>query len=432
LLVQSPSALGELDPGSLPLQQKRSSCKGEDCSRGGWRFLHAYPQQYVTRRLGSSEHIVIDGSLDDAAWEAVPFTDSPFLDIAQPRYPDYVLPEKYATKVKVRWDAEYLYIGAILGEPWVVNGSVYGSNANLTSRLPIWASNVPYYDNDFEVFIDVSGTNYFYIEFETNYNNATFDVLWRAPDGGLGSVGVPCCSDNKCTRWCQNSSWPHFSGGTFSMYPNMKTAVARVCRGWSTEIAFPLKQKDGVAGLLSGGPDWDRFDPNAGAQYWHVDFSRAEHPFFTPDAALFATLCPEIMKTSPTLLGADQWSCYWEWVWQPVGGHRYMHNPDTFGFLQFAGADQEPVCGNIQWPARYVLAQIYQAEVAYVQDAGKYSADLKPLFVEKYCSVTNGCNATDLSAVLDMYKDKYNLVIKVDNEATHCVRWWVPSRRTDT
>ena len=38
---------------------------------------------------------------------------------------------------------------------------------------------------------------------EMNFNNATYDVLWRVPDGGLGSTGVPCCSitDSACERW---------------------------------------------------------------------------------------------------------------------------------------------------------------------------------------------------------------------------------------
>ena len=40
----------------------------------------------------------------------------------------------------------------------------------------------------------------------------------------------------------------------------------------------------------------ERFDPNAGAKYWSVDFSRAEHPFFTSNSSLFGQLCPSIQK----------------------------------------------------------------------------------------------------------------------------------------
>ena len=37
---------------------------------------------------------------------------------------------------------------------------------------------------------------------EMNFNNATYDVLWRVPDSGLGSTGVPCCAitDASCKR----------------------------------------------------------------------------------------------------------------------------------------------------------------------------------------------------------------------------------------
>jgi len=418
----APEAAGDGDVELEFLQHYAAPRPGCPTSADGWRFLHAYPQQYVAQKLGANQPIVIDGSLSDAAWEEVPFTDSPFVDIAQPLFPDYVLPEKYATKVKVRWDADFLYVAAVLSEPWVEHGFVWGSNPTLRSSNPIGNSNVPYYDNDFEVFIDVSGTNYYYKEFEMNYNNATYDVLWRAPDGGIGSTGVPCCVDNKCERWCQNSSWPAF-GGTFSMSPNMKTATAKVDGGWSLEIAFPLRQTNGVGGLLSGGADWGRFDPNLGTKFWLADFSRAEHPFFVSDTALFAELCPVIQKAQPTLLGTDQWSCYWEWTWQSIGGHKYMHNPDNFGFLQFASNPQEPLCGNIEWPARYVLAQIYQAQVAYVQEVGKYSSQLAPLLQKRYCSVANACNVTDLQAVVTTFKDMFHLKIDVDNSATHCVKY---------
>lgn len=214
------------------------------------------------------------------------------------------------------------------------------------------------------------------------------------------------------------------------MVPNMKTKTAKVQGGWSTEIAFPLKAQGSVGGLLSGGPGWERFDPNAGTRYWYVDFSRAEHPFFTSNASDFAVLCPEIIKTSPTLLGADQWSCYWEWCWQPMSGHRYMHNPDNFGFLQFATSMEEETCGNVEWPARYVLAQVYQAQVAYVKDVGRYSQSLQPLLAEKYCSVTNGCSINDLTKVLTAYSSNFNFAISVDNSATNCVKYGAASNYT--
>ncbi|CAJ1427901.1 unnamed protein product, partial [Effrenium voratum] len=384
-------------------------------------FLDSYPRQYVAQRLGPGQAVVIDGNLNESVWEE---------DIAQPLFPDYVLPKEFATHVKVRWDADFMYVGAFIGEPWVEQGFVRGSNPSLASTNPISNSNVPYYDNDFEVFIDVSGSNHWYKEFEMNFNNATYDVLWRVPDTGLGSTGVPCCAitSSSCERYCMNSSWPPF-GGTWSMFPHMKTATARASGwaipGWTVEIAFPLRPSQGVGGLLSAGHGTyiENADPNAGAKFWSVDFSRAEHPFFTSNSSLFGQLCPSIQKTQPTLLGDDQWSCYWEWVWQDLGGHRYMHNPDTFGFLQFAPFGGEELCGNVRWPARYILAQVYQAQVAYAQRFGNYSSRVWPLLGREFCRLDNGCHARTLLQVATKYREIYNLKILVDNEAATCVRY---------
>lgn len=44
---------------------------------------------------------------------------------------------------------------------------------------------------------------------------------------------------------------------------------------------------------------------------------------------------------------------------------RYMHNPDVFGYLQFADAlKMESTCRNVFWLSRFVLAQLYQAEAS--------------------------------------------------------------------
>ena len=53
---------------------------------------------------------------------------------------------------------------------------------------------------------------------------------------------------------------------------------------------------------------------------------------------------------------------------------RYMHNPDQFGYLQFANVTA-PICRNVCWLARFVLAQIYQAEAG--AGAASHSAPLQ-------------------------------------------------------
>merc|ERR1712113_532120 len=108
---------------------------------------------------------------------------------------------------------------------------------------------VPYFDNDFEIFVDASMTNWYYKEFEMNFLNATYDVLWRSPDTGLGSVGVPC-NQSSGDAWCQNTTFTATSHGgpsTWTMFnrtaakPGMQSATGLIDGGWSVEVKFPLR-----------------------------------------------------------------------------------------------------------------------------------------------------------------------------------------------
>jgi len=77
-----------------------------------------------------------------------------------------------------------------------------------------------------------------------------------------------------------------------------------------------------------------------------------------------------------------------------------MHNPDNFGYLQFAEGIYGHQCRNILWPARFVLAQLYQAEVQYLSDVklgnGSYTANLDSLLQPNVCMIENACNTTAL------------------------------------
>ena len=81
---------------------------------------------------------------------------------------------------QVRWDDATLYIGAVLQER-MVWGNITGHNQRLSQ------GKAPWWNNDFEVFVDVSGTSHFYKEYEMNARNATYDVLWCVPH-----VAFPC------------------------------------------------------------------------------------------------------------------------------------------------------------------------------------------------------------------------------------------------
>ena len=84
-----------------------------------WRMLDAYPAQYVARRLAPSESIAVDGRLDEDAWTTTPWTEG-LVDIT--RHTDEqrdAVPADLQARVKIRWDADYFYVGAELRENYV-------------------------------------------------------------------------------------------------------------------------------------------------------------------------------------------------------------------------------------------------------------------------------------------------------------------------
>lgn len=140
-------------------------------------FTSHHPRRYAARHLqtSSSEHdrlaerIDIDGLLDESAWESTPWSED-FVDI---QGPDHWSQPWFATKVKMRYDDAFLYIGAYLEETAIW--------ANVTQR-----NEIVFLDNDFEVFVDADGSAHNYKELEVNACNATWNLLLNRPyrDGG--------------------------------------------------------------------------------------------------------------------------------------------------------------------------------------------------------------------------------------------------------
>eukprot|EP01063_Lacrimia_lanifica_P020431 TRINITY_DN27743_c0_g1_i1.p1 TRINITY_DN27743_c0_g1~~TRINITY_DN27743_c0_g1_i1.p1 ORF type:complete len:476 (+),score=147.36 TRINITY_DN27743_c0_g1_i1:39-1466(+) len=415
-----------------------------------WKFEEEYPAHYVAPRLAPGEEIVVDGKLDDKAWEAVPWTTEAFQDIAAPLYPDGGRPTaEFQTQVKVRWDERYLYVGVALKEP-LVWGNITGHNENLTSHHP------PYYNNDFEVFVDVSGSTHWYKEFEMSARNATYDVLWRVPGKGLNSLGVPC-NDGDGAVYCQNSTYnkgdASMAPQTWSMWGGLKTATATPSAfqpfesgQWTAEIAFPIAEAGGHGGLLStdGGkdPKWDytKHDPNKGARFWWVDFARAEHPLRTIGAAPleidfttkeYSAFCAEVKARHPSLLGTDQWSCYWEFTWQHLGHTMYMHNPEMWGVVQFADSSRAVECKTPTWPARYIAFQLHRAQIRHFLVYKSYATAPANLTRDDVCRPEYDCDPAALERALSVqYKHIYDISLTFDDpRSTACPNYaaWTPT-----
>lgn len=190
------------------------------------------PQRTYTA-LKANNKIVIDGKLDDADWQRVPFTED-FADISGFEFPK----PKYRTRAKILWDDDYIYFGAEMEEPYVTGSLTHHDD-------------IIYRDNDFEVFIDPDGDGINYYEYEMNALNTTMDLF------------MP-----KAYR----------DGGDYLMQYNFEGLRSAVNiqgtlndstdqdRGWSVEIAIPRKNfMRGGTNLLKEG------------QCWRVNFSRVEH-----------------------------------------------------------------------------------------------------------------------------------------------------------
>lgn len=413
-----------------------------------------YPAHYVVQKLKAGEKVDIDGSLDEPAWAGVPWLED-FLDLAGPRFQGSTswqeASREYAarltgrgnpTKVKARWDDDFLYIAAELHSKHV-SATVTGHCDNLTSS--VWAGTpvLPYFDDDFEVFIDASQDNYFYVEYEMNARNATYNVLWSLPQAGLGSVAPECGGGGSALRVCCNTTWNHGKGlcdrgvetesfsWTMDMYDKSKrpgsgmhTSARNNTESWTVELRFPILSSDEHGGLINLSPGThypgsnpEQLHPAHGQRFWWVTFANALHPSWWQELNATTTQQPDLIKDRcQSVITADRLrngftqflvdannaapTCYYEAASQNLGGHQYMHNPDSFGYFQFE-ADGKQVCRNVQWLARFVLAQLYQAEVQYLTNAtlgnGAYTPSLPQLLSPAVCTIANACNVTALA-----------------------------------
>ena len=286
-----------------------------------WRRMEkVQPQNYVCRQARTSP--VIDGRLDEPAWQGIPWTQD-FTDIEGAAKPQ----PRFRTRAKMLWDDDYFYVAAELEEPHVW--------ATLTQH-----DVVIFNDNDFEVFIDPDGDSHDYYEFEINALNTGWDLLLKKPykDGG------PALNE-----------WE---------IPGLKTAVhvkgtlndpADTDAGWTMEIAFPWKVLAEFA---------HRKTPPAEGDQWRVNFSRVEWRTEIAD------------RKYHKLPGKKEDN----WVWSPQGIID-LHRPEKWGCVQFTGK-QVGAVSFVPDPAAEAknrLHEIYYAQRAYREKHGHWAKSLGEL-----------------------------------------------------
>ncbi len=293
------------------------------------------PRHYICKKA-TAPLLELDGNLDKPFWQDAPWSEL-FEDIEdtsclieggqkspRPR------PHKN-TRMKMKWDENYLYVGAKLEEDQIW--------AYQTER-----DSVIFFDNDFEVFIDMDNDTHLYYEFEMNALNTVWDLLLPKPYRD----GAPAMN-------------------SFD-YQGLKTAVhiegklndpTAENKFWSVEIAFPMEVLNQCAG-----------DNTAKVgNYWRIDFSRVEWQAEVKDGKYQRVINPETGKPYPE----DNW------IWSPTGIVD-MHCPERWGFLVFAEADSEqgfeiPRDEYIKWELR----KLYYRERNLFAKTGKFTTDFAAL-----------------------------------------------------
>ncbi|KAL7538995.1 hypothetical protein ACHAXR_008938 [Thalassiosira sp. AJA248-18] len=305
-----------------------------------------YPRQYIAYRappsaIGSpgdaatkssslhSPAITIDGNLDKPFWNDVEWSQD-FVDIATDTTP------KFRTKVKMRWDDEFLYVGAYMEETDVW--------AHLTEH-----NSVIFHDNDFEVFVDADGTNHNYKEFEINALGTTWSLLLDKPyaDSGGYDMEPPLQSATK-------------------VYPNdAVNQPGTENTHWTAEIALPISK------LVERNP----FAKSpADGLFWRINFSRVQWSVKLDAEGKYAKEpCCQSCAT-PGAAAEDNW------VWSKQG-EVAMHLPERWGIVQFESEIQsnENMKYYEEWTSRCAAMSLYYALKGYHEQEGKYTDDIEAL-----------------------------------------------------
>ena len=283
------------------------------------------PRGYVCYR--ASAPLVLDGKLDDAAWERAEWTED-FVDIEGALKPA----PRLRTRAKMLWDEKYFYIAAELEEPHVW--------ATLTKRDAII-----FYDNDFEVFIDPDGDTHRYYELEVNALATEWDLFLPRPyrDGGPAL-----------------HSWDIQGLITRTQVAGTINQPNDVDQGWSVEIALPWEVLKECS--PSGAP------PQEGQQ-WRVNFSRVEWQTEVSNGQYVKKKNAQTGKPLPE----DNW------VWSPQGLIN-MHYPERWGFVQFServvGTGVESLRVPAQENAKQALRELYYQQRTFFNQHKKFAENV--------------------------------------------------------
>lgn len=287
-----------------------------------WKKMRAItPRGYVCGR--ASTPIVVDGRLDDAAWQAASWSDD-FVDIEGAARPN----PRFRTRMKMLWDDQFLYVAAELDEP-----HVWGS---ITKK-----NEVIFHDNDFEMFIDPDGDNHNYHEFEINALGTIWELDLSKPYKDGGKLVNPSNLDGLLSA-------VHVRGTI--------NDARDVDRGWSVEIALPWKALAKY--------NRDRATPPNPGEHWRINFSRVQWNHNVIEGKYVKV--PNTREDN--------------WVWS-AQGIIDMHRPERWGYVQFSdrSKDLEPFVADPSLRDRDALMEVYHYQKEFFARHKRFAATLEEL-----------------------------------------------------
>ena len=239
--------------------------------------LHS--EKKYTARM-AKRPIKVDGKLNEHDWKQAVLISN-FEDIEGAVKPK----PTFSTEVKMMWDSQYLYIGAVLEEP-----HLWGTLKK--------HDDIIYRDHDFEVFIDPMGDGEQYFEIEINVLGTIMDLFMNKPYKKGGTFDM---------AWNTTGiQYKIIANGTINDNTDIDS-------GWTLEMAIPftaISKAQRPATPSSNKP-------------WRINFSRVQWTL-EPDGKSYRKKLNEHNKPISEN----------NWVWNPTGVVD-MHVPTKWGYLYF-------------------------------------------------------------------------------------------------
>lgn len=271
--------------------------------------------------------ITIDGNINDPVWQNAQFSDL-FQDIEGEKK----LMPTYATRVKMLYDNEFLYVAAWMEEPhlcgWIEKDE-----------------SVIFYDNDFEIFLDFDNDGLNYREWEINTLGTAWDLMLTAP---YRSGGQPLTSYN-----LTGIKYAIQTYGTINDPSDIDSC-------WTLEVAIPIRTiiegRNSKYGNIKG-------------KAWRINFSRVEWDYDIVEDGYKKVNKPEH-----------------NWVWSPQQTIN-MHKPEYWGWVWFAPNEntETPIADELDplWEERILLCDIYEAIGRYRKENKAIPENLELLDIFK-------------------------------------------------